>query len=77
MAVQTTDQQTISELVRKVQELEAKLEALTTRVTALETWKATGSSQTGYYVCNDNATYDATNSKTMTLSNGLITALET
>jgi hypothetical protein len=76
LAVQTTPEQTISELVRKTQELETKVADLLARIETLETWKATGSNVTDYYVCNNDATYDATNSKKFSATNGLITSME-
>ena len=76
MAVQTSNDQTISELVRKVQELETKISALETSNASLVDWYNTGSNVTDYYVCNNDATYDATNSKKFSAVKGLIISME-
>ncbi len=63
------------EYERAINDLQKRIEQLEAKVTALETWKATGTTTSNYYVCNDDATYNATNSKIMAIINGIITGI--
>lgn len=69
MAVQTNPEQTISELVRKTQELETKVADLLARIETLETWYATGVSGTHYLSDTDGDPCD----DSVVFTNGLLT----
>jgi hypothetical protein len=60
------------ESARAVTNTEIDIESLKARVTALETLLSGGLTSSAYYVCNNDATYDATNSKVLTIENGII-----
>lgn len=69
MAVQTNPEQTISELVRKTQELETKVAALLVRIETLETWQDTGVSGTHYLSDTNGGACD----DSVVFTNGLLT----
>lgn len=66
----------VIEYKRKLDELEVKLLGYEQRIIQLEAKINAGITSTAYYVCNDDATYDATNSKQLTVTNGIITDIE-
>lgn len=61
------------EFARAINTLEEKIIALETRIAELEA--ETGLTSSSYFVCNNDATYDATNSKVLTIVNGKITSI--
>lgn len=64
-----------NETDRYITMLETKIGELADRITALETTINAGLTSSSYFVCNNDATYDATNSKVLTIENGIITGI--
>lgn len=67
---------TVEDLKKQLTELQNTITTLTTRITTLETWKSTGITNNSHFVCNNDTTYNGTNSKTQTITEGLVTAIE-
>jgi len=66
----------VIEYKRKLDELEVKLLDYEQRIIQLEAKINAGITSAAYYVCNNDTTYDATNSKQLTVTNGIITDIE-
>lgn len=62
---------------KEYEALKEKSDNLETRVKALETIIDKGINDSTHYVCDDDNTYGAAESKTITIENGIITAIET
>jgi len=81
MAIDTTDKTELEINAgyqdAKIDELLRRLSLVESRLSAIESWKATGLTNDSNYVCDSDDTYDGTTSKQLTVTNGLITNIET
>jgi hypothetical protein len=60
---------------KEIADLKDLVLKLTNRVKALEDVNNSGYSSGDYYVCNDDGTYNATNSKKLIIVNGKVTGV--
>lgn len=65
-----------NETDRYISMLEQKYNELADRVTALETKINAGLTSSSYFVCNNDTTYNGTNSKILNIANGIITSID-
>lgn len=62
---------------KEYENLKSQVEGFETRIAAMEAKFTAGITDSTHYVCNDNNTYGAAESKTITITDGIITAIET
>lgn len=63
----------VTYLETRTGELNELISSLTSRIAVLEGYFNNGLTSTSYYVCNNDGTYNASNSKVMTVNKGIIT----